>query len=130
MTASVPKGEVMIQTLAMPCDTNPNGDVFGGWLVSQMDLAAGVMAKRVSQGRAVTVAIHSMAFLKPVQVGDVVSCYVHLQAVGRTSMTLAVAVWVEDLIKNERSQVTEGTFVFVAVDMNGKPRPVSVKRES
>jgi acyl-CoA thioesterase YciA len=124
MNPTEPAGEVMIQTLAMPRDTNPNGDVFGGWLVSQMDLAAGVMAKRVSQGRAVTVAIHSMTFLKPVAVGDIVTCYVTLNKTGRTSMTLGVEVWVEDVVQNKQYRVTKGTFVFVAVDKQGKPRSV------
>jgi acyl-CoA thioesterase YciA len=73
-----PHGELTIQTLAMPADTNPNGDIFGGWIVSQMDLAAGVLAKKIAQGRAATVAIHSMSFLKPVKVGDIISCYVAL----------------------------------------------------
>jgi acyl-CoA thioesterase YciA len=125
MMSKAPKGELTIQTLAMPMSTNANGDIFGGWIVSQMDLAAGVLAKKISHGRVVTVAINSMTFLKPVRVGDLVSCHVALQKQGRTSMTLCVEVWALPATLEERYQVTEGIFVFVAVDENGKPRPVS-----
>ncbi len=118
-------GEITIQTLAMPADTNANGDIFGGWLVSQMDLAAGVLAKKLSRGRAATVSINSMVFLNPVQVGDVVSCHVELKKLGHTSMTIAVEAWAEILATGEKYCVTEGTFVFVAIDENGKPRPIS-----
>ena len=119
-----PKGELAIQTLAMPANTNANGDIFGGWLVSQMDLAAGVLAKKVACGRVATVSIHSMSFLKPVHVGDVISCYVSLQKVGRTSMTINVEVWVLPAAQSAIYQVTEGVFVFVAIDKDGKPRVV------
>ncbi|MFO8751139.1 acyl-CoA thioesterase [Legionella pneumophila serogroup 1] len=119
-----PKGELTIQTLAMPLNTNANGDIFGGWIVSQMDLAAGVLAKRISHRRVATVAINSMTFLKPVHVGDVVSCHVELVKVGNTSMTIRVEVWAYSSIKMEKYQVTEGIFVFVAIDENGKPRQV------
>ncbi len=110
----------------MPANTNANGDIFGGWIVSQMDLAAGVLAKRVSGGRVATVAINSMTFLKPVHIGDVISCHVDLVKVGNTSMTIAVQVWALPAISNngERYQVTEGTFVFVAIDETGKARQV------
>ncbi|HAU0827905.1 TPA: acyl-CoA thioesterase [Legionella pneumophila] len=123
-----PKGELTIQTLAMPLNTNANGDIFGGWIVSQMDLAAGVLAKRISHGRVATVAINSMTFLKPVHVGDVVSCHVELVKVGNTSMTIRVEVWAYSSIKMEKYQVTEGIFVFVAIDENGKPRQVPKTR--
>jgi acyl-CoA thioesterase YciA len=121
----VPRGELTIQTLAMPVSTNANGDIFGGWIVSQMDLAAGVLAKKVSQGRVATVAINSMTFLKPVHVGDVVSCHVELIKQGNTSMTIGVEVWALPATQTERYQVTEGVFVFVAIDENRKPRQVS-----
>ena len=127
MTKNAPEGEITIQTLAMPADTNANGDIFGGWLVSQMDLAAGVLAKKISKGRAATVAINSMTFLKPVQVGDLVSCYVKLIKQGKTSMTIAVEAWKENLSENKEEivvHVTQGIFVFVAIDNQGKPRPV------
>lgn len=120
----LPKGELAIQTLAMPAHTNPGGDIFGGWLVSQMDLAAGIMAKRVTKGRAVTIAIHTMTFLKPVKVGHLVSCYVHLVKIGRTSVTFAVEAWIEDLESAKKHKVTEGTFVFVAIDEQGKSREI------
>jgi acyl-CoA thioesterase YciA len=120
----LPRGELTIQTLAMPADTNANGDIFGGWLVSQMDLAAGVLAKRIALGRVATVAIHSMTFLKPVRVGDVVSCYVDLLKRGNTSLTIAVEVWAEALTSESSYRVTEGTFVFVAIDSDGRPRQV------
>lgn len=120
----IPRGEITIQTLAMPADTNPNGDIFGGWLVSQMDLAAGVLAKKISHGRVVTIAIHSMTFLKPVHVGDIVSCHVELIKSGKTSMTIAVEVWAEPATGSGKFRVTEGTFVFVAVDEDGTPRQV------
>ncbi len=117
-------GEITIQTLAMPADTNANGDIFGGWLVSQMDLAAGVMAKRISKGRVATVAINSMTFLKPVHVGDIVSCRVDLLKQGHTSMTFTVEAWVQPAVGGEEYPVTEGVFVFVAIDDCGCPRPI------
>lgn len=120
----MPKGELTIQTLAMPAATNANGDIFGGWIVSQMDLAAGVLAKRLAHGRVATVAINSMTFLKPVHVGDVISCHVDLVKTGTSSMTIAVEVWALPATQNERYQVTEGIFVFVAIDASGKPRQV------
>jgi acyl-CoA thioesterase YciA len=119
-----PQGELTIRTLAMPVDTNPNGDIFGGWLVSQMDIAAGVLAKKISQGRAATVAINSMSFLLPVHVGDMVSCYVALDKLGKTSMTISVEVWREILSSGDIHRVTEGSFVFVAIDDAGTPRQV------
>jgi acyl-CoA thioesterase YciA len=118
----MPQGELAIQTLAMPVNTNPNGDIFGGWLVSQMDLAASILAKQRSRGRTATVAIDSMSFLHPVHVGDVVSCYVDLMHAGNTSMTIKVEVWKEVTATGDKSQVTEGTFTFVAINDNGRPR--------
>ena len=117
-----PHGELTIQTLAMPADTNPNGDIFGGWIVSQMDLASGVLAKRIAEGRVATVAINSMAFLKPVHVGDIVSCHVDLQKRGTTSMTIAVEVWAQCASGTDTYRVTEGVFVYVAIDDQGRPR--------
>lgn len=124
---SGPLGELVIQTLAMPAATNPNGDIFGGWIVSQMDLAASVLAKKLSKGRTATVAIHSMSFHKPVHVGNLVGCYVRLKARGNTSITIEVEVWTEELTTEEavvKTKVTEGVFVFVAIDEQGKPRQV------
>ncbi|KTC91635.1 acyl-CoA thioesterase [Fluoribacter dumoffii] len=124
---NTPKGELAIQTLAMPANTNANGDIFGGWIVSQMDLAAGIIAKRLALGRVATVAIHSMSFLKPVHVGDLVSCYVSLIKQGTTSMTFSVEVWAHPATQSETYQVTEGVFVFVAIDEEGRPRQVPGK---
>ncbi|RUR13817.1 acyl-CoA thioester hydrolase YciA [Legionella sp. km772] len=122
--AKKPQGELTIQTLAMPMDTNANGDIFGGWIVSQMDLAVGILAKKISKGRIVTVAINSMTFLRPVHVGDVVSCYAELVKVGNTSMTVNVEVWAMPADQHEQYQVTEGVFVSVAIDEHGLPRQV------
>jgi acyl-CoA thioesterase YciA len=125
--AKMPKGELTIQTLAMPMNTNANGDIFGGWIVSQMDLAVGILAKKISGGRIATVAINSMTFLKPVHVGDIISCHVALIKQGATSMTIAVEVWAIPWSQQEQYQVTEGIFVSVAIDENGKPRKVVPK---
>ena len=122
---TTPIGEITIQTLAMPASTNANGDIFGGWLVSQMDLAAGVLAKKISRGRAATVAINDLTFIQPVQVGDVVSCYVSLIKQGNTSMTISVQVWKETFSTEEKRCVAKGTFIFVAIDEHGRPRQVS-----
>ena len=87
-----PKGDLLLRTLAMPADTNPNGDIFGGWIVSQMDIAGGILAKETAQGRVVTVAVDSIQFIKPVEVGDVVCCYGQLERIGSTSMTIRLEV--------------------------------------
>ncbi len=119
-----PQGIVTIQTLAMPADTNAYGDIFGGWLVSQMDLAGNVLAKQLSHGRSVTVAIESMSFEHPVHIGDLVSCYVTLVKTGRSSMTIKIEVWTNVHFLGRRKKVTEGTFVYVAIDEDGHPRPL------
>lgn len=123
----LPKGELTLQTLAMPMNTNANGDIFGGWIVSQMDLAVGILSKKISHGRIATVAINTMTFLKPVHVGDIISCYADLIKVGNTSMTIAVEVWAMPVEHHEAYQVTEGIFVSVAIDEHGKPRQVAKK---
>jgi len=119
-----PRGTLAIQTVAMPCDTNANGDIFGGWLVSRMDLAAGVEARLRARSRTVTVAIDAMRFIKPVGVGDIVCCYVDLTAVGRTSMKFNVEVWTISIEREKPLKVAEGIFSFVAIDNSGKPHPV------
>lgn len=119
-----PSGELMLQTVAMPKDTNSNGDIFGGWLVSQMDMAAMIAATRIAKGRAVTVAINGMAFYTPVQVGSVVSCYTEVVEIGRSSVRVNVEVWITRSGSLERAKVTEGEFVFVAIDEKGRTRPV------
>tara|TARA_B110000879_G_C11143502_1_gene501384 strand:- start:1669 stop:2046 length:378 start_codon:yes stop_codon:yes gene_type:complete len=118
------EGEITIQTLAMPADTNANGDIFGGWLLAQMDLASGILAKKHSKGRIVTVAIHSMSFMRPVKVGNVVTCYAKLLKQGRSSMDIQIDVWVTHHLDNDAHQVTTGLFVCVAIDETGKPRTI------
>jgi len=119
-----PRGELVIQTIAMPKDTNPNGDIFGGWLMSQMDLGSGILASKTAQARVVTVAMEGMSFLQPVRVGDTVACYAWVEKIGRTSMTIPVEVWVTRYMTGEQIRVTRGVFTYVAVDDDGKPIPV------
>ena len=119
-----PCGELVIRTLAMPSDTNANGDIFGGWLVSQMDLGAGIAAKQCSKGRTVTVAINEMVFKRPVHVGDAISCYADIIHVGNTSMKIKVQAWAVPADHHLAYKVTEGIFTFVAIDKHGKPRKV------
>ncbi len=113
-----------IRTVAMPTDTNPAGDVFGGWLMAQMDLAAGTIATRHAQGRCATVAVDGMKFLEPVKVGDEVSLYGRLVTVGRTSMTIHVEAYRRQRTGEARSLVTQAMFVYVALDADGRTRPV------
>ncbi len=119
-----PKGELVIQTIAMPKDTNRDGDIFGGWLVSQMDLGSAILAGKIAKGRVVTVAIDGMAFLNPVRVGDTVGCYAWLEKIGRTSMKICVDVWVTRYQTGDRVKVTSGVFTYVALGADGKPTPV------
>ena len=119
-----PKGELVIQTIAMPKDTNRDGDIFGGWLVSQMDLGSAILAGKVAKSRVVTVAIEGMSFLNPVRVGDTVACYAWLEKIGRTSMKICVDVWVTRYRTGERVKVTNGVFTYVALGADGKPIPV------
>ncbi|TFH75546.1 acyl-CoA thioesterase [Gammaproteobacteria bacterium LSUCC0112] len=121
-----PTGELALQTLAMPRDTNANGDIFGGWLVSQMDLAAGIATKQVTRGRSATVAIKNVEFLAPVSVGSVVSCYAEILEIGRSSMHINIEVWISNsLIQTAQRKVAEGLFVFVAIDENGRTRRIN-----
>ena len=122
--AEGPQGELSIQTAAMPADTNANGDIFGGWLLAQMDIAGGIAARIHSQGRAVTIAVESMTFRKPVKVGDVVSCYADLVKIGSTSMTYRIEAWALRSDTFEREKVTEGVFTYVAIGADGRPRKV------
>jgi acyl-CoA thioesterase YciA len=125
--ADQPRGELVIQTIAMPKDTNRDGDIFGGWLISQMDLGSAILAAKVAKARVVTVALEAMSFLQPVRVGDTVACYARVEKIGRTSMTIPVEVWVTRYMTGEQVRVTHGVFIYVAVDRTGKPIPV--KRE-
>jgi acyl-CoA thioesterase YciA len=123
-SAKPPEGEPLIRAIAMPADANPSGDIFGGWLMSQMDLAAANAASRCSRGRCVTVAVDGMVFHEPVFIGDEVSLYCTIIRVGRTSMTIRVEAWRRGRTGDARNKVTEATFTFVAVDENRKPRPL------
>jgi acyl-CoA thioesterase YciA len=117
------RGEPSVRTLAMPADTNPSGDIFGGWVLAQMDLAAGIVAAQRAQGRVATAALDGMSFHKPVYVGDLVSCYAKVAHVGRTSMIVQVDTFVLRSTGDE-VKVTEGRFTLVAIDEQGRPRPV------
>lgn len=120
-----PTGKLTLQTLAMPADTNPNGDIFGGWLMSQMDLAGSIIAAEIAKGRVTTVATGSMAFLRPVPVGATISCYSEVQEVGRSSIRILVDVWLRIYESGERYKVTEGTFIYVAIDDKGRTRQIN-----
>ncbi len=119
-----PHGELVIRTIAMPADTNANGDIFGGWLLSQMDLGAAIYARNLARSRVTTVAIDAMAFLNPVYVGDIVNCYASLVKTGRTSMKVDVEAWVQRAKDGSLVRVTEGIFTYVAIDEKGRPHPV------
>lgn len=121
-----PEGTLTLQELAMPADTNPNGDIFGGWLMSKMDLAGSVKAAELAQGRVTTVAAGSMAFLRPVPVGSLVSCYTSVTEVGRSSIRILVDVWLSNPNTGDCYKVTEGAFVYVAIDNNGRTRQISL----
>src|SRR5580692_7586049 len=119
-----PRGELALRIVAMPADTNPSGDIFGGWLMSQMDMGAGTTASARAKGRTATVAVSHLSFLRPVKVGEVVCVYTEVIRVGRTSMSLAVEAWALPRGLGGRHKVTAAEFVMVAVDEHGKPRPV------
>ncbi|MCK6261864.1 acyl-CoA thioester hydrolase YciA [Vibrio sp. ZSDE26] len=125
--SDAPIGQLLTRTLAMPSDCNANGDIFGGWIMSQLDLAGGILAKEISGGRIVTVSVSSITFKKPVKVGDVVCVYGECTKIGRTSMSIDLAVWVKPVKENgvgERFMVCDATFNYVAIDANGKPRAI------
>ncbi|KGA34105.1 acyl-CoA esterase [Pectobacterium brasiliense] len=121
----LPQGELVLRTLAMPADTNANGDIFGGWLMSQMDIGGAILAKEIAEGRVVTVRVDGMSFLKPVAVGDVVCCYARCLRTGRSSINVNVEVWVKKVSSEpigQRYRATEALFTYVAVDEEGHPR--------
>ncbi|MCJ7837788.1 MAG: acyl-CoA thioesterase [Burkholderiales bacterium] len=117
-----PKGEITIQTIAMPADSNANGDIFGGWLMAQMDLGGSVLARRRARGRVATVAVDGMVFHKPVKIGDVLAIHSVLEHEGRTSMNVAVEAWITRMPAGDHMRVTKAIFTFVAIDDVGKPR--------
>lgn len=122
--AKEPRGTLALRSLAMPADTNPAGDIFGGWLLSQMDIAGNLVAKKVAGGRTVTIAVDAMEFHLPVFVGDVVCCYTEVEKVGRTSIAIHIEVWVARQYEEGRVKATEGKFTYVAVDENRRPKPI------
>ncbi|MEO7723457.1 MAG: acyl-CoA thioesterase [Chthoniobacterales bacterium] len=126
-TPKQPSGELVTRTVAMPKDTNPNGDIFGGWLMSQMDLGSGILASKMAKTRVVTAALDGMSFLQPVRVGDTVACYARVESIGRTSMKIPVEVWVQRYMRTEQLLVTRAVFTYVAIDQQG--RPVAVERD-
>ncbi len=121
---TTPTGTLTLQTITMPADTNPFGDIFGGWLMAQMDIAGAIHANEVSLGRVTTVAVGSMVFIRPVPVGTVISCYTSTLRIGTTSIRVKVEVWIKDFLTHHISQVTEGEYVYVAIDEQGHKRPV------
>jgi acyl-CoA thioesterase YciA len=119
--------DLAIRVMAMPADTNASGDIFGGWLMSQVDIAGSIVARRRAQGRTVTVAVDSFQFRKPVFVGDVVSCYANITRIGKTSLTIKVKVYVERQGKSHHTHfVTEADLTYVAVDEQRKPRQIPI----
>lgn len=125
-TSRQPDGTLILRTLAMPSDTNANGDIFGGWIMSQMDIGGAILAKEIGKGRVVTVCVDKITFLRPISVGDVVCCYGKLVKMGRTSMQVKVEVWIKKVYQgtSDRHCVTEALFTYVAIDEQGKPKPV------
>ena len=119
-----PCGDLTLRIVAMPCDTNQNGDIFGGWVLGRMDQACGIAASERANGRVVTVAIEAMKFIRPVKVGDVLCVYTAIDRIGRSSIQLHVEAWARRFRTNRREKVTEATFTFVAVDDAGRPTPV------
>ena len=125
MTETAPeRREPALRTVAMPKDANSNGDIFGGWLLAQMDIAGAVAAMRRARCRVATVAVQTMSFHRPVLIGDVVSCYAEITRIGRTSLTIDVETWVERHFGGSVEKVTEGVFTYVAIDAAGKPQAV------
>lgn len=119
-----PKGELTLRTLAMPSDANPAGDIFGGWVMAQMDLASGIRAAERARGRVVTAAVKEMAFELPVKIGDTLSVFTDIERVGRTSITLSVEAWAHRARYNKLEKVTAATFIMVALDEDGAPKVV------
>ncbi len=122
MTDNTKKEYILTKTVAMPADTNTNGDIFGGWLLSQMDVAGGILASKVAKGRVATVAIEGMKFLLPVKVGDTVSCHGKLEKIGKTSISILLRVTTESWKNSDLKEVTNGKFIYVAIDSAGQPR--------
>ena len=122
--SETPRGELTTRTLAMPADQNPAGDIFGGWVLSQMDIACGICSAERAQCRTVTVSVDSMSFIRPVKVGDILSCYTEIVSIGNSSIVVHVEAWVQRDRSRRTVKVTEAEFKFVALDADGRPRPV------
>lgn len=120
-----PRGELTVRMIAMPGDTNANGDIFGGWVMSLMDQAGGIAGVERAQGRVVTVKVDTMTFIQPVKVGDVLCVYTEVESIGRTSMKIHIEAWAQRFRTHHADKVTDATFTFVAIDDNGKPRPIA-----
>ena len=123
-TGEAPRGDLTVRLIAMPADTNANGDIFGGWVLSQMDQAGGIAGVERAQGRVVTVKLDALTFIRPVRVGDVLCVYTAVDSVGRTSMKIHVEAWAQRFRTQLSEKVTVGAFTFVAVDDDGKPTPI------
>lgn len=121
---SEPHGALTIRTLAMPADTNPAGDIFGGWVMSQMDIAGAIAAVEVARGRVATVAVEAMTFIAPVKVGDILCVYTTIERIGNTSLTVAMEAWARRNRLADRVKVTQGRFVYVALDEHGQKRVI------
>ena len=121
-----PRGQLAIRTVAMPADTNPSGNIFGGWVVSQMDLVGATVCRKLTSNTVVTVAIEAMEFIQPIHVGDFVCCYAEVVKTGTTSMTVNIETWAVPAGSDQRHQVTEGVFIYVSVDKSFKPTPLDV----
>jgi acyl-CoA thioesterase YciA len=119
-----PRGNLTVRISAMPADTNANGDIFGGWVLSRMDQAGGIAGVERARGRVVTISVEAMTFIRPVKVGDVLEVYTEIESVKRTSMKIHVEAWVRRFETHHEEKVTDATFTFVAIDTNGKPRPI------
>jgi len=124
-----PRGDLTTRTLAVPADANPSGDIFGGWVLSQMDIAGGIHTGQRAQRRVATVAIEAMHFIKPVHIGDVLCVYAAVDRVGRTSMAIRLEAWALRSRLGDRVKVTEGIFTFVALDVEGRPAPIAPARQ-
>ena len=122
-----PQGDRTITVVAMPSNTNPSGDIFGGWILSQMDIAGGVQANRIANGKTATVGVESVRFMRPVKVGDLVSCYTRVKKIGNTSVSIDITAWTTDHFHpGDAIKVTEGLFTYVAIDKNGLPITIRV----
>ena len=122
--AERPRGELTVRVIAMPADTNANGDIFGGWVLSQMDAAGGIRGVERARGRVVTIKVDTLIFIRPVQVGDVLCVYTDVETIGRTSMKIHIEAWAQRFRTVDSVKVTDATFTFVAVDDDGKPRVI------